>query len=142
VPLKTVLIVEDDEDDKLLFCEALLKADNTSLFMTAKNGALALEILQNNDIKLPDFIFLDLNMPVMNGWQCLALIRKIKSLNHIPVIIYSTSHELREFEKARHLGNVYFLIKPTKLPDIMYGIICALKNDWHAMKEMNKRAYS
>ncbi|MBC7868208.1 MAG: response regulator, partial [Gloeobacteraceae cyanobacterium ES-bin-316] len=65
---KTVFfLADDDEDDRMLFSEALSEIDPQIKCITVKNGKEALEFLQNDLIHLPNYIFLDLNMPVMNG---------------------------------------------------------------------------
>ena len=97
--------------------------------------------MKNPQIKLPGLIFLDLNMPRMNGWQCLAQIRKIETLKKIPVIIFSTSKENEEFANASMLGNVYYMTKPTRLSELVLGIKHAISGDWDAIREMNKAGY-
>jgi CheY-like chemotaxis protein len=139
---KTVMIIDDDEDDRFFFSEALAKAAPSSTFMSASDGEIAIKMLQNSGIKNPDIIFLDLNMPRMNGWQCLLLIRMIDNLKYIPVIIFSTSKANIHFEKASLLGNVYFMTKPPRISDLVYGIDLALHANWSALLEMNKTAYA
>lgn len=72
--VSTILIVDDDEDDKEMFIEVVSEIDNSTNCIQASNGYEALEILEKN-ISLPDLIFLDLNMPRMNGKQCLQSIK-------------------------------------------------------------------
>jgi len=135
------MIVDDDEDDRLLFCEALLIADPTSRVLTATNGENALKVLMNPEDTLPDFIFLDLNMPKMNGWQCLQQLRKIEILKYTPVIIFTTSKENQDFVKMKLLGNVHFFTKPPKFTSLVNGIQCVLNEEWISIKELNKVAH-
>jgi CheY-like chemotaxis protein len=108
---KRCLLVDDDEDDKEIFCLALKRVDASIDCVTASDGREALSIL-NDASFVPDYIFLDLNMPRMNGKECLVEIRKQKRLAHIPVIIFSTSSVEKEKEDTRRLGANSFIIKP------------------------------
>ena len=74
---KQVLLVDDDIDDHEIFCMALENLENCYKCIFAKDGIEALEILKNEEIFIPDIIFLDLNMPRMNGIDCLYEIKKI-----------------------------------------------------------------
>ncbi len=112
-----VFIIDDDEDDRALFCEVVSDISGSIRCLSALNGQEALNSLQNRPI-LPDFIFLDLNMPRMNGKQCLAELKKIERLSSIPVIIYSTSKSEEDREKTKELGSVYFLTKPSSMDQL------------------------
>src|SRR5215210_1626324 len=109
-----VFIIDDDEDDREMFCEAVSDISDSIKCVSALNGQEALHALQNGN-QLPDFIFLDLNLPRMSGTQCLAELKKIERLSLIPVIIYSTSKSVEDREKTKELGSVYFLTKPSSM---------------------------
>jgi CheY-like chemotaxis protein len=109
---KVVLIVDDDVDDRDFFCEALHEIDQSIKCVCAKNGFEALELLNQPKTELPDYIFLDLNMPRLGGIQCLSALKKIKRLSNIPVVIFSTTKQYEEAEETRQLGAVLFLTKP------------------------------
>ena len=115
-----ILIVDDDEDDQLLFVETILTIDPFFLCDSVGNGSEALTYLQNTNT-LPSLILLDLNMPLMNGYIFLEKLKKIDDLKHIPVAIFSTSKSLQDKEITRKLGADYFFTKP--------GDINVLKND-------------
>ena len=83
-------IVDDDSDDQELFMEAVNEVDDSIKCVSASDCEEALELLKNRRMYLPDIIFLDLNMPRLNGKQCLAELKKQSHLRGIPVIIYST----------------------------------------------------
>ena len=70
-------IVDDDEDDREIFAIALQDADKSYKCLTAINGKEALEKLKSDETLIPDFIFLDLNMPFMSGIQFLVEIKKV-----------------------------------------------------------------
>jgi len=108
------MIVDDDEDDRELFCEAITEIAGHFKCVDAENGELALIYLNDEKRPLPDYIFLDLNMPRLNGKQCLAEIKKMEHLKSIPVIIYSTSNHQQDREITLQLGATGFLHKPTE----------------------------
>lgn len=105
-----ILMVDDDEDDQMLFNEALKQVDNTVRFDTAPNGADALQKLKS--APPPDIIFLDLNMPVMNGFECLKALKKEQFYQDIPIIIFTTANDTATIEKCKKLGASAFLHKP------------------------------
>jgi CheY-like chemotaxis protein len=78
----------------------------------------------------PDFIFLDLNMPRMNGKQFLAEVKKIKTLQDIPVIIYSTSTDKKDILDTIELGAVYFLEKPNRFNDLTNALSNIITRKW------------
>ncbi|RYZ28843.1 MAG: response regulator [Chitinophagaceae bacterium] len=112
-PPLVFFLADDDEDDRMLFEEALAEVDKKIRCITVKNGREALDVLQNEMVLLPDYIFLDLNMPMLNGLQCLAELKKIELLQHIPVIIYSTSSDKDSMEESKRLGAIDFFVKPS-----------------------------
>ncbi|HVW62136.1 MAG TPA: response regulator [Puia sp.] len=83
------LLVDDDYEDAHVFRETLEKVDPDVLCYYALNGQDALDKLENQEIALPDLIFLDMKMPVMNGTEFLELIRQHRKFAEIPVVIYS-----------------------------------------------------
>lgn len=107
------LLADDDADDKTLFCEALSEIDPAIVVHTASDGKEALALLSGNQIKKPDIIFLDINMPVMDGWQCLGKLKENADLKTIPVIMYSTSSYQRDIELALDSGAFCFFTKPS-----------------------------
>ena len=112
-----VFIIDDDEDDRELFCEVVSDISDSIKCVSAINGQEALHALQSSN-PLPDFIFLDLNLPRMSGTQCLAELKKMERVSSIPVIIYSTSKSEDDREKTKELGSVYFLTKPSSMVEL------------------------
>jgi CheY-like chemotaxis protein len=108
---KIFLLADDDRDDTELFQEALASIDPGIVFHSAGDGQEALYKLERLHQK-PDIIFLDINMPVMNGWQCLKQIKLCEEYKDIPVVIYSTSSYQREVSIALDLGAMCYLVKP------------------------------
>lgn len=122
-----IMIVDDDEDDIELFCDAVKELDNDIECISASNGEDAIHKLTRESQPLPDYIFLDLNMPRLNGKQCLKRLKVNPRLRDIPVIIYSTSKLKEDMEETRQLGAVHFLTKPDKVKDLRKAIASILE---------------
>jgi CheY-like chemotaxis protein len=107
-----VFYADDDPEDCQLFAEALQQIDPDLRPIIAKDGKQALALLDQMP-ELPDYIFLDINMPLVDGKKCLIEIKKNPRLNEIPVIMYSTTSDTSEIQQYYKLGAHDFLIKPT-----------------------------
>lgn len=123
-------IVDDDSDDQDLFIEAVNEVDSTIECISASNCEEALDLLRNRKISMPDVIFLDLNMPRLNGKQCLVELKREAHLRDIPVIIYSTSSEKRDIEETSRLGAAHFLTKPNKFEELCKALSFVVSKDW------------
>ena len=107
-----ILLVDDDSDDQMIFIDAIKEIDHSIQCHVVGNGLEALLSLRTKSPS-PDIIFLDLNMPKMNGYECLEEIKKEKHLKEIPVVIYTTSKLEAEKERTLQMGAKHFLIKPS-----------------------------
>lgn len=120
-----ILIVDDDAEDIELFGQAVNEVNSSITCVEAYNGLEALKILKRNSF-LPDYIFLDINMPLMNGRKCLEEIKKDNVYKHIPVIIYSTTNDARQIEECKELG-ADFLTKPDSFDVLISALRKILK---------------
>jgi CheY-like chemotaxis protein len=109
---KKFALADDDADDAELFCEALAAVNPSIACEHAANGRILLDKIRNQETALPDIIFLDINMPEMNGWDSLTELKKHSSLREIPVVMYSTSSTYRDMQAAKKLGANFFYTKP------------------------------
>ena len=125
-----VLLIDDDADDREMFREALQQVAPSVHCLEADDGDVALFLLSQPDAQLPDVIFLDLNMPRMNGKQCLIEIKQTDALVHIPVVIYTTSKRVADVEETKNLGAVHFITKPAAFDNICQSIGDALSESW------------
>ncbi len=107
-----IFLADDDVDDRLLFCDAIEELGIETLVNTFENGVDLMAHLIDEDKGLPDMIFLDLNMPLMNGEECLDDIRSEPALSKIPIIIYSTSLDHKMAEVLQDKGANLYLQKP------------------------------
>jgi CheY-like chemotaxis protein len=110
----TCFLIEDDLDDQEIFLLALQKIGGEIDCKVANNGAEGLEVLADRSF-LPDFIFIDINMPKMNGIDCLAGIRQLDRLKDTKVIMYSTSSDVKITAQCKAAGADEVL---TKAPSI------------------------
>jgi CheY-like chemotaxis protein len=109
---KKIFLAEDDADDRMFFEDVLKEVSiNTDLVM-ADDGVELMTVLEGTVPPPPDIIFLDLNMPRKNGFECLKEIRQTDKLSKIPVIIFSTSDNAQAIDKTYSLGANYYMQKP------------------------------
>ena len=131
---RIIFMVDDDEDDRKMFQEALQTVDAAAEFIQAEDGLIAINMLSSQQAFIPDLIFLDLNMPRKDGKQFLSEIRRIDPSRSIPVIVYTTSKNPRDIEEVKTLGAVQFITKPFFFDDICAAITCALAASWKTTK--------
>jgi CheY-like chemotaxis protein len=117
--MRSILLIDDDEDDRALFKEAVNFLDHDLQCWTANDGQHALDVLAYELIVLPDLIFLDLNMPKMSGIEFLTAIKKSRQHKNIPVIIYSTSSNPEDLRKCHDLGATDFITKPSDFQELI-----------------------
>jgi CheY-like chemotaxis protein len=108
---KTVLMIDDDIEDQEIFSDVLKGIDPEIQCVLYPGATEALDLLEQGS-QLPDWIFVDLNMPVMNGFEFLTAVKKSTALRSIPVVIYTTSNDQAHKAKARSLGAFSFITKP------------------------------
>jgi CheY-like chemotaxis protein len=109
--VKRILLADDDRDDQDIFVEALSGLDPDIVCEGAHDGYQAISLLSSHET-IPNLIFIDINMPIMNGWELLGMLKNDKKLGKIPVIIYSTSSRPEDKTIAEQLGAICFVTKP------------------------------
>ena len=114
---RTIFMIDDDVEDQEMFSETLYSVDQSIKCIKSSDGRQALQTLLKESV-LPDYIFLDLNMPMMNGYEFLKEIKKHEKLNQIPVIIYTTSSESKHKDEVLNLGAASFITKPSDLSEL------------------------
>ncbi|MDQ3111005.1 MAG: response regulator [Bacteroidota bacterium] len=124
IRVKTVFLIDDDADDRNIFQIGLTLFDKTIELVTASGGVQAIEKMNSDELFLPDYIFLDLNMPYMSGKECLIHLREIKRLDDVPVILYST---ISYFEELKNLGATSFATKPNSIDEIVQTLAKFIK---------------
>jgi len=128
---KYILLIDDDEEELEIFSEALNEIKTPMSCIQSRSGAGAMSLLS---YLMPDYIFLDLNMPGMDGMKCLDEIKKTKELYNVPVILYSHTINHETYKRAFEAGAVACIKKPSTvhtLAEILQEIFSAngpLKN--------------
>jgi len=122
-----ILLIDDDQDDQEIFLTALGKVSHLVSCTAVSSAIKALHLLSSGQLSA-DVIFLDLNMPVMNGQQFLVQIKKEEALKNIPVIVFSTSSHLPTIRLTKELGAEGFITKPGSLNEL-----CAILRLYVAM---------
>ncbi|MDB5284922.1 MAG: phoB [Bacteroidota bacterium] len=113
-----ILLIDDDEDDQYLFLQALREVDEQAICEGVLDGEAGLKKLKSAYI-LPDYIFLDLNMPKIDGMEVLKQIKETSGLKHVPVVMYSTSSSYHHLLQAKRLGAIEYVTKPTSIPELV-----------------------
>jgi CheY-like chemotaxis protein len=129
---KVILLADDDMDDAEIFAHILTDIDPSIRFIHVKNGAELMLHLRKPEYPSPQIIFLDLNMPEMNGWQSLTELKNDPKTKNIPVVIYSTSSQQRDIENALMSGATAFITKPSDyqiLKKILFAIASGIHHD-------------
>lgn len=115
---KHILLIDDDEEDQEIFKTALNSFPEDLECSTFTNAKVALEKLVSGELN-PDVIFLDLNMPIMSGQEFLVEAKKKKEINHIPIIIFSTSSQKSTIKLTKELGARDFITKPDRFDKLV-----------------------
>jgi len=132
---KNILLAEDDEDDYVLFCEAIKDFPGHVKINWVRDGEELMAVLNQDKT---DLIFLDINMPLKNGFECLTEIRSDDSLKNIPVIIYSTADDSELVNWMYNAGANLYLCKPTEYKKLKSRIHKAIAIDWEKQAPFSK----
>src|SRR5262245_13734615 len=124
-----ILLAEDDDDDCVLFHDVLEELSSVVRLTIAHNGEHLMTMLQKPENK-PDLIFLDLNMPRKNGFECLEEIKQDERLKEMPVIILSTSSQPSAIEHVYRHGASLYVPKPSDFAKLKKAIKHVLCMNW------------
>ena len=122
----TIFLADDDKADCLLFKEALKELPVSAKLTTFENGEELMEQLTKKQNKLPDILFLDLNMPRKNGFVSLGEIKRNNELDSLPVVIFSTALEQDKVNQVFRNAAHYYIRKPTEFSELKKIIYEAL----------------
>jgi CheY-like chemotaxis protein len=125
----SILLIEDDEDDQEFFREALREVQDVTLLQIASDGQEAIDTLTNSII-LPEIIFMDVDMPRMNGIECLREISNNPRIRNVPIVMLTSCVAHREL--SLNLGARAFIKKPPDGRDLSKKLIQIVNREWLA----------
>lgn len=120
-----ILYIDDDSEDREIFREAISEIGPSYVCNVATDGSEGMQVLETF-VVMPDYIFVDVNMPVMNGRQFLERVKNTPGFRSIPVIMYSTTSYTQERNEYFRLGALDVLVKPntfTEICDLLKNVI-------------------
>lgn len=121
-----IFLADDDEADCLLFKEALEELPVTVNLTIVHDGEKLIDLLAQEGNRLPDVLFLDLNMPRKNGFATLGQIKRDNVLSELPVIIFSTANDEAKVKMVFRDAAHYYIRKPAKFSELKEVIYKAL----------------
>lgn len=131
---KTILLADDDVDDAEMFGLVLTEVDPGVVLHHVANGEEVFDLITGETGLTPDVIFLDLNMPLMNGWQCLEKLKANSATKDIPVVIYTTSSHTRDKQIAMANGATAFITKPSDYKALRALLVSVISDTYQFVK--------
>ncbi|MFL9832270.1 response regulator [Flavobacterium sp. ST-87] len=115
---RNLLLIDDDTDDQEIFISAIEIISSEMICTAMTDASAALEKLLTSELQ-PDVIFVDLNMPIMNGQEFVSRLKKVEQFQSVPVIIFSTSASPETIANTKELGAADFITKPNSFNDLV-----------------------
>ena len=137
-----ILLVEDNEGDIVLTTEALEEGKIKNTFSVVRDGWEAIQYLENKEgyenVKEPDLVLLDINLPKMNGHKVLKYIKGSEDLKHIPVIMLTTSSDESDVIKSYENHSNCYITKPVDITKFL-EVIASIENFWISIVQLPPR---
>ncbi len=128
-----IFLAEDDSEDIEFFTDIVSDISPDILLSVAKNGIELMSLLEREN-QLPDFIFLDLNMPIKTGFECLKEIRSAEKWNAIKIVILTTSSQREQIKEVYKMGADLYLQKPNSYSTFKDTLSKCLQMDWDTIQ--------
>ena len=140
--LLNIALADDDEDDRMLFSEAIDEIEIRTKLSLFNHGQELMDYLNLPNVVLPNLVFLDLNMPIKNGQQCLVEIRSNPKLKDLCVAIYSTSSSEKDIEETFLNGANIYVNKPNNFSKLREVVEKVLQLNWqYHTSNLNKETF-
>jgi CheY-like chemotaxis protein len=123
----TILLVDDDHEEAELFTAALKSLDQTIQFVHAEDCVDLLDSIRKHK---PDIVFIDINMPFLNGIECLKAVRSEPEFESLPIIMYSTSNNQKNIIDSFNNNADLYIVKPDSYRGIIIALEKVLKVNW------------
>lgn len=128
--IRKIFYTDDDIDDRDIFIDAANQVSDFLQVITQGSGNELIQLL-NNPPPYPHLIFLDLNMPIKNGYEVLQELKQYERTKHFPVIIFSTSDDENAINTTRLLGASLYIPKPLSFSSLKKAIKHSLSINWN-----------
>lgn len=126
-PIHHIVLADDDSDHAKLFSR-ILKSEYPDIEVSYVNNGL--ELMQFLNLNQVDLLFLDLNMPCKNGYECLTELRRHKRFRYLPVVVYSSSAHLSDIQKSFMNKADFYLVKPFRTDHLKNALRMILSVNW------------
>ena len=137
-----ILLADDDEDDRLIFREAINEVKIKTKLTIVNDGVQLMQYLQETDEDLPHIVFLDLNMPRKGGIECLMEIRNDGKLKDLSIAIYSTSASEEDIEDTFIKGANVYIKKPNDFNTLVKVLSEVITINWqYHTSDLNKENF-
>jgi len=130
VRYSAILLIDDDAEDQEIFIDALREVEPLLTCSVADDGEAALALLDNNTVTAPDLVFIDMNMPKLNGKEVLHALKSSGKHNGVPVVMYSTFFSPKDIQQIKALGAAHYMVKATKFDDLCSSLRTILSTAW------------
>lgn len=131
----SILLIDDDEIERMKFKQVSKKTEFISTFFEAKNGENAITLLKNTQPSF-DLIVTDLHMPIMNGFEFLKKLKKNRKFKNIPVVVMSSSQDDKDLKKCFNIGISGYFTKSLKSSEYISNVV-SLLNYWQKSELIN-----
>lgn len=125
-----IILADDDEDDRLFFTDAFDELGMNTKVTTFNDGVELMDYLNQENAVLPNVLFLDLNMPIKNGIECLTEIKANSKMQEVAIAIYSTSASEEDIEETFVLGANIYIKKPSSFKDLKKVLSEVVSINW------------
>jgi len=122
IDIKPILLAEDDHVDVMTVRRAFKQLDVLNELVVANNGEEVIRYLDDSKMPLPCLIILDINMPKMNGLECLKILKQHSVYKNIPVFILSSSREQQDVDSSFSGGISGYILKPVEFNEFLCSI--------------------
>ncbi|PQJ82020.1 response regulator [Polaribacter glomeratus] len=119
-----ILLIENNKIEIIKFKRAISSDFSDFTIFVANNGSEAVSLLENS---FPDIILLDLNMPETNGIEFLKMVKNNSNLNHIPIVVLTTSSNIKDIQECYKLGVASYVLKSLKYEDYKLEVNAIIK---------------
>lgn len=125
-----IALADDDVDDREIFSDVCADINHNLKVLLFENGLELINHLNRPDVEIPILLFLDINMPVKNGFETLSVLRESTKFENMCIVMYSTSIIRADVDRAKELGASVYLQKPYDFAKLNANIREILDTEW------------